>query len=231
MGNVDKGDPDALLYGAQLRAHVLSQLQVQSGQGLVEQQHLRLGCQRAGDGHALLLTTRKLVTHFVTLARECDQLQELIGAFTPLRFTNPLDLEREGDVLPHGHQREQGEILENQGGGTFVGTNTGHVLATDTHLSLGWLEKPRNRAQKRCLTASGGPRKLKNLPPSMVMFMSRAATKSPNLIQTASSSTSALIACHPDQSRYMSPTGSGLPSARHAGATPQRVAYSSVDAV
>ncbi len=55
VGDIDEGDADALLDGAQLAAHMLAQLEVERGERLVEQKHLRLGAQRAGDRDPLLL--------------------------------------------------------------------------------------------------------------------------------------------------------------------------------
>ena len=57
--------------------------------------------------------------------------------------------------------------------------------------------KPDTARRMVVLPQPDGPRKLKKPPSGMSMFTSRAATKSPNLIHTPSSSTPALIACSP----------------------------------
>ena len=58
VGDVDERDVGALLDRAQLGAHVLAQLEVERGQRLVEQHHLGLDRERAGNGDALLLAAR-----------------------------------------------------------------------------------------------------------------------------------------------------------------------------
>ena len=67
VGDVDEGDADPLLDGAELGAHVLAELEVERGERLVEEQHLGLGGQRAGDGDALFLPAGELVDHLVAL--------------------------------------------------------------------------------------------------------------------------------------------------------------------
>ena len=57
--------------------------------------------------------------------------------------------------------------------------------------------KPETARSRVVLPQPEGPRKLKNRLSAMSMVTSRAATKSPNLIHTPSSSTPALIACSP----------------------------------
>ena len=53
-------DADAALQGLQLDAHLLAQFRIERRQRLVQQQHVGLQHQRAGQGHALPLAARKL---------------------------------------------------------------------------------------------------------------------------------------------------------------------------
>ena len=48
MGHIDAGDTDALLYLADLRTHVHTQLGIQVGQGFVKEQHCRFHNQGPG---------------------------------------------------------------------------------------------------------------------------------------------------------------------------------------
>ena len=57
VGDVDEGDPDPLLNGAKLGAHVLAKFEVEGGERLVEKQHIGLGAKSAGDGDTLALAT------------------------------------------------------------------------------------------------------------------------------------------------------------------------------
>ena len=60
MGDEDEGDAELLLQRFQLLLHLLAQLEVERAERLVEQQHLGLVDQRAGERHALPLAARKL---------------------------------------------------------------------------------------------------------------------------------------------------------------------------
>jgi len=61
MGHKHEGHPQAPLESLQLGAHRLSQLRVERGEGLVEQQHLRPADHRASDRDALALAPGELV--------------------------------------------------------------------------------------------------------------------------------------------------------------------------
>ena len=52
--------PSSLLPALQLGAHLDAQERIERGQRLVEEQHLGLGDERAGQRHALLLAAREL---------------------------------------------------------------------------------------------------------------------------------------------------------------------------
>ena len=61
VGDEDEGDADGALQCAQLDLHLLAQLLVERAQRLVQQQHLRLADQRAGQGDALPLAAGQLM--------------------------------------------------------------------------------------------------------------------------------------------------------------------------
>ena len=60
VGDVDDGEAELLLDLADLLADMAAELGVEIGERLVEEQHLRLEHQRAGDGDALLLAAGEL---------------------------------------------------------------------------------------------------------------------------------------------------------------------------
>ena len=142
VGDVDEGDADPSLNGAQLGAHVLAQFQVERRERLVEQQHLGLDGERARDGDALSLASRELVHHLFALAGQGDQLEKFVGAFAPYGLAGAAHLERKRDVLPNRHQGEQRQVLENERGGPQVRADAGHVLALDADVALGRLQEP-----------------------------------------------------------------------------------------
>ena len=60
MRDVDRRDLELVVQAADLEAHLLAQVGVEVGQRLVEQQHLGLDDDGAGQRHALLLAARQL---------------------------------------------------------------------------------------------------------------------------------------------------------------------------
>ena len=79
VGDVDGGEAEALLQLADLGAHAAAQAGVEVRQRLVEQQHLRLEHQRAGDGDALLLAARKLGRQAVAHPAETHEVEPALG--------------------------------------------------------------------------------------------------------------------------------------------------------
>ena len=83
MGNMDEADAELALQAAQLGAHPEAQEWVERGQRFVEQQDLRLGDERAGECHALLLAARQLGRQAVTIIGHRHQIEQRIGASMP----------------------------------------------------------------------------------------------------------------------------------------------------
>ncbi len=84
VGDEDESDAERAAAGLQLLLHLLAQLQVERAQRLVEQQHLRLVDQRAGQRHALALAAGKLSGLAGAVAGKLHQLQRLFGGAVPL---------------------------------------------------------------------------------------------------------------------------------------------------
>ena len=93
---------------AQLGAH----LRVERAEGLVEQQHLGLNGQGAGEGHALALAARELRGVALAEVGQADQLEQLVDTGFDLGLGTVADLEPEGHVAPHGEVTEGRVVLE-----------------------------------------------------------------------------------------------------------------------
>ena len=78
----------------------------------VAENDFRIGRQRAGDGHALLLTAGKLAGVVVLPVRQADDFQQLVNALLNLRALHAGDLHRKGDVAAHVALGKQVEMLE-----------------------------------------------------------------------------------------------------------------------
>ncbi len=163
MGDVDERHAGALLDGPQFGAHMLAQFKVERGERLVEQHHLGFHGEGAGDGDALLLPARELVDALVGGVRQRDEVEELLGALSPLVLRDAADLEPEGDVFPDAHQRKQREVLEDKRGGAAIGADAGQVLAADPDFALAWVDKAGDHAQDRRLAAARGAEEAEEL--------------------------------------------------------------------
>ena len=77
MGDVDEGDADLGLDALELQLHLAAQLEVEGAERLVEQQHLGVVDQRAGDGDALLLAAGELVRLALGEVAELDEVEHV----------------------------------------------------------------------------------------------------------------------------------------------------------
>ncbi len=168
VGDVDRGDAELALQPLELVPQVLAQLGVEVGQRLVEQQQRRLDDQRAGQREALLLAAGELGGLPVDLGGELHGLQHALDALPDLLLRRPVgalaDLQREGDVVEHGHVRPDRVGLEHHAQAALVGRHV-HVPAvargeqdavTDGDAAAVRLLQAGDGAQRRGLAAARG---------------------------------------------------------------------------
>ena len=101
-----------LVDPAQQGQHLGGRLRVQRAGGLVGQQDARTRRQRPGDADALLLPAGELLDVRVRLVGQADEVQQLGDAGLLLCLGHAGDLQRVGDVAPHGARGHQVELLE-----------------------------------------------------------------------------------------------------------------------
>ena len=83
-----------------------AQLGIEGRQRLVEQQHLGLLDQRAGQRNALALPAGKLVGHAVGQFRQLHLLQRVARPGLDFGLRRSHHLEAIADIVEHGHMRE-----------------------------------------------------------------------------------------------------------------------------
>ena len=159
VGDEDGRQPQPLLQGAQVAAHADPHLGVEVAERLVEQQHLGLDGDGAGDGDALLLAARKLGRPAVGVGGEADQLQRLGHLGVDLATRQAAFLEAEGDVLGHRHVRPQRVALEHHADVALPWRQAGDVLAVEQHLARLRLGEARDQPQQGGLAAARGAEK------------------------------------------------------------------------
>ena len=232
VGDVDEGDADAPLNRAQLGAHVLAEFQVQRRQRFIQQQHARLRGQGAGDGDALALAAGQFADHFLALARQRDEFQQFLGFFAPRRPARAAHFQREGDVLPHRHQREQRQVLEYQRGRPLVRADAGHVAPADADPALRRFQKAGHGAQQRGFAAAGGAQETEEFALANrdvdVARGDKIAEANPHFIQLH-------IRAHrrlrlSQVAGFIGNAGDATPAIQHRDATPRRNINANIDA-
>ena len=156
VGDVDEGDAELLVHLLELDLHVLAHLEVQGGEGLVEEEHLGLVHDGAGDGDALLLAAGEGFHVAVLVVGHGHELEDLADALLDLVLGHFLELEAEGDVVVDVQVREQGVALENGVQRALVRRDAGELLAVQEDGTFVRLEEARDHPQEGGLAAAGG---------------------------------------------------------------------------
>ena len=149
--------PEVVLERLQLELHLLAELQVEGAERLVEQQHLRLVDERAGERDPLLLAARELARLALLDAGEVDQLEDLPHAPVELRALEPLAPQPEGDVLEDRQVREERVALEDGVDVSLVRRQPGHRLLAEVDRAGVRLLEAADHPQRRRLAAARGP--------------------------------------------------------------------------
>ena len=156
MGDVHEGDADLVVDGVELDEHVLAQLEVERGERLVEEQHLRAVDEGARDGDALLLPAGELVGVLPGVLAHLDHLQYRVDLLLDLGLGALREPERERDVVPDRHRREQRVVLEDGVHAALVRGEVRYVLALQVDApGVGALEAAEH-AKERSLPAPAG---------------------------------------------------------------------------
>ena len=163
VGDDHSGLGEASQHPLDIAAHGLAQFDIKATQGFVEQKTVGLAHHRARDGDALLLPLRDLVRHPV---KDRFQLQHpRHPRNTPgggLRV-EPLDMQREHDVVAHGQRRIEGVELEHHCDVTLVGPQVVHALAGYDNIASTRALEAGDNAQSRGLAATGRAQKADDL--------------------------------------------------------------------
>ena len=128
VGDEDRRHVDLVVEPPQPGAQLLADGRVERAERLVEQQHLGLDGERAGERHALALAAREL-------RRGSDRRKpsrwtsssSSFDAGVDLGLRTLADLEAEGDVLAHGHVLEGRVVLEDEADAALARGRGGRV--------------------------------------------------------------------------------------------------------
>ena len=156
MGNVHEGGVDPLAQLDDLGAHLVAQLGVQVGEGLIHQEHLGVAHHGAADGHALPLAAGEGLGLALQVLGNVQDLGHLAHLPVDLVLGRLLQLQGEGHVLVHGHVGIEGVVLEDHGDVAVLGRDVVAEPAVDVQLALGDVLQARHHAQRGGLAAAGG---------------------------------------------------------------------------
>ncbi len=95
-----------------LRLHVAPDQRVERREGLVEEQHVGVPGERAGQTDPLLHAAGELVGVGLLVARQAHEVDDLGGPRPALLLRHPAHLEPVGDVVEDLAVRQQAEVLE-----------------------------------------------------------------------------------------------------------------------
>ncbi len=128
---------------------------VERSERLVQEQHLGLGSESAGEGHPLALTARKLRRVAMAECLELDELQQLVDPVPDLGLRALANLQAKGNVVPDGHVLERRIVLEDEADIPVLGPDVRGVLARDQDLAVvGELETGDDPEERRLARAA-----------------------------------------------------------------------------
>ena len=161
VGDVDEGAVGVRMQAFQLGAHFLPQFRVEVAQRFIHEEHLRAGCERAGDGDALLLTAGKFggIAFFKLL--DFEQREQLVHAFANARLIPLEHFQTESDVFIHRHMRPERVILEQEADVALVRRQVDALFgienrrAVDEDAAAGRRFQPGDHAQGGRFAAAG----------------------------------------------------------------------------
>ena len=156
VGNVDEGGSQLLVQLDDLGAHGGTQLSVQVGQRLVQQEDCRVTDHCTAQSDTLALTTGQSLGLAVQQVLDLQDLSSLVDAAVDLVLRGLAQFQTESDVLVDGHMGVQSVALEDHGDVAVLRGNVVDEAAADVHLALGDFLQTGDHAQGGGLTAARG---------------------------------------------------------------------------
>ena len=114
MRHIDHGDAQRCLQMLDFKLHPFAQLLVQCAERFVHQDQRGLKHQRPGQGHALLLATRKLRGLSIAHRFKADTAKGALDLFACCVTLNPAIAQRESHVFRHRHMRKKRIVLKHE---------------------------------------------------------------------------------------------------------------------
>ena len=155
--DVHRRDPEPALQRRDLRPRLNPQLRIEVREWLVEQEHVRLAHDRAPHRDPLALPPRKGPRLPAQVLLEVEHLRRLGDAISDLGFRDVRQLEREADVLRHGHVGVERVVLEDHRHVAQLRRQVGDVAVADPDAARVDILEPGEHPQAGRLAAPGRP--------------------------------------------------------------------------
>ena len=159
MRHINKGDAELIVHILQLDLHLLTHLQIQSAERLIQKKNLRLVHKCSCNRNSLLLTTGKRCNISFLKALQIHQRKDLFHLMLNDILRRFLLLQAERDVFIDIHMRKQRVALENRIDRSLIRRKIGDGLSVQKDLPRGRQLEARNHTESGCFSASGGPEK------------------------------------------------------------------------
>ena len=164
VGHVDRGGVEPVLDPRHLGAHLHAQLGVEVRQRLVHQERLRVADDRAPHRDALALAAGQVRRLALEVVGEVEDLGRLVDLGVDLLLRALRELQRERDVVAHGHVRVQRVALEDHRDVAVARGLLVDDLAADPQLAGRDVLEPRDHVQRGRLPAARRPDEDHELP-------------------------------------------------------------------
>ena len=162
--HVHERDPDLVVDRVELEKHVLAQLEVERGERLVQEQDLRAVDEGPRYRDTLLLAARKLVRILPRMLAHLYHVEYGVDLLLDLLLRKLREPERERDVVPDRHRREEGVVLKHRVDAALVRRKVGDVPAFEVDAPGIGLFKAAEHPEERRLAAAGRTEKREKLP-------------------------------------------------------------------
>jgi hypothetical protein len=134
VGDEHRGDAEVALQPHDRRAHLHAQLRVEVGERLVEEEQTGPPDHRPPHRHTLALTAGQPAGSPIEHVVDMEQLGDLADPACDLVVPHARHLQREAEVLGHGHVRIERSALEGHREVTPLRRQVGHVVTVDDDL-------------------------------------------------------------------------------------------------
>ena len=145
----DKGNAETLLQFPQLILHICTQLQIQSRQGLIQQDNPRLINDCPRNGYTLSLTARQFANRTALKAFQLNHFQYFSNPLLNFFFINLAQTQRKGNIFKNIHMRKQCIGLKNRVDVSFISRNIIDANTIKKNIAVCRVQKTSNDVQNR----------------------------------------------------------------------------------